>query len=349
MKKVTIIEIANEMGLSRNTVAKALSDSAEVAEATKKSVAKKAVSMGYTKIADSVLALLDKETKSETKTIAVVNRYEISVFWNRIIMGMSDELQKAGYKLQIVFIDTEDEEAGIIPKDTLEKVEGLLVLSVFSDQVMSKLDSLGIPAVYLDMACDYKVRPKHGDFIMCEGESSVAELTTCMIEQGMKKIGFIGDITSCVTNRERFNGYHNALLQAGITLDKGIVVTNHVPFRYYVASETEKALESFEYMPEAIICANDDIAWFAIKYLRKKGYRVPEDVAITGFDNIEEIAPIEAFLTTVRVGNYRLGRKMVQQLIWRMDNKDFPMETVRVGVDIIYRISSCKNAQEMTN
>jgi LacI family transcriptional regulator len=67
---------------------------------------------------------------------------------------------------------------------------------------------------------------------------------------------------------------------------------------------------------------------------------VPGDVAVTGYDNVEEMSKVEPFLTTVRVGNQRLGRRLVQQLMWRLKNPNFPKEVIYIGVEVIFRESS---------
>lgn len=69
---------------------------------------------------------------------------------------------------------------------------------------------------------------------------------------------------------------------------------------------------------------------------------VPQDVAVTGYDNLEGVAQVEPFLTTVRVGNQRLGRRLVQQLMWRLQNPSFPKEVIFIGVEVIFRQSSNK-------
>jgi LacI family transcriptional regulator len=71
------------------------------------------------------------------------------------------------------------------------------------------------------------------------------------------------------------------------------------------------------------------------------GLSVPKDVAVTGYDNAEDMSKVvQPFLTTVRVGNQRLGRRLVQQLMWRFKNPNFPKEVIYIGVEVIFRESS---------
>jgi LacI family transcriptional regulator len=110
--------------------------------------------------------------------------------------------------------------------------------------------------------------------------------------------------------------------------------------------EVEAAISAFPYMPEAIVCANDDIALFVIRCLNNRGLSVPDDVAVTGYDNVEGMSQVEPFLTTVRVGNQRLGRRLVQQLMWRIQNPTFPKEIVFIGVEVILRQSSNRSIKD---
>jgi len=104
---------------------------------------------------------------------------------------------------------------------------------------------------------------------------------------------------------------------AGLEVDESIVAVHHLPNRFYEANEIEAVLKKFPYLPEAIVRANDDIALNVIKYLKKQGISIPEDVAITGYDNLEGMMHVvEPFLTTARFSKHGLGRRLAQQLMW---------------------------------
>ncbi|TAH69525.1 MAG: LacI family transcriptional regulator [Anaerolineaceae bacterium] len=341
MKKVTIQDVARELNLSRNTVAKALNNSDTVSYETRYIVIEKAYEMGYSKLSPVVLNEFKLRNKiDETKTIVVLNRREISVFWNSIIMGISDELNTYGCKLQFNFISEHDEKNLILPLDLQADISGIIILSVFSKDYIDQIMKYNIPIVFLDAPCQVKEIAPYGDIVICESKDSINTITSSLIKKGMTKIGFIGDITYCKTIYDRYQGYLSALQEAGIVPDERIIATYHANTKFYKPEEVEAALLEFPYMPEAIVCANDDIALYVIRHLNSKGISVPNDVAVTGYDNAEEMAKVEPFLTTVRVGNQRLGRRLVQQLMWRLKNPNFPKEVIFVGVEVIFRESS---------
>ncbi len=343
MKKITIQDVAKELKLSRNTVAKALNNSDTVSYETRYVVIEKAYEMGYSKLSPVVLNEFKLRNKFDgNKTIVVLTRREISVFWNSIIMGISDELNKYGCKLQFNFISEQDEKNLVLPLDLQAEVSGIIMLSVFDIEYIDQIMRRNVPVVFLDAPCELDDIASYGDIIICEGYNSVKKITSELIKQGFNRIGFIGDITYCKSINDRYHGYLNALLSAGISLDDSIVATYHAPTKFYKTEEVDKALEGFSSMPEAIVCANDDIALDVIRCLRARGLAVPHDVAVTGYDNVEGMSQVEPFLTTVRVGNQRLGRRLVQQLMWRIQNPTFPKEVIFIGVEVIFRQSSTK-------
>ncbi|NLP35059.1 MAG: LacI family transcriptional regulator [Clostridiales bacterium] len=343
MKRVTIQDIAKKLNLSRNTVSKALNNSDTVSYETRFLVIETAYEMGYSKLSPVVLNEFKVRNKiDETKSIVVLTRREISFFWNNIIMGISDELNKFGCKLQFNFISEEDEKNLVIPLDLKEEVDGLIILSIFSDDYINQIMKQNIPVVFLDGPVELSNLNQYGDIIICEGRNSIRTITLDLISRGLTKIGFIGDTTYSKTISERYEGFLSAMQTAGIHLDISIIANYHTTHKFYKKEEVEEAIDRFPYMPEAIVCANDDIALFTMRHLNNKGLSVPEDVAVTGYDNIEVIAQAEPVLTTVRVGNQRLGRRLVQKLMWRLQNPAFPKEVVYVNSEVIFRKSSDK-------
>lgn len=343
MKKVTIQEVAKELKLSRNTVAKALSNSDTVAYETRYVVIKKAYEMGYSKLSPVVLNEFKIKDKLEkTRTIVVLARRELSTFWNRIIMGISDELNKNNCKLQFNFISEEDERERTLPIDLQSEISGIIMLSVFDKEYVNLIMKKDVPVVFLDGPSDLYNIISLGDVVVFEGSNSVKILTEHLINQGVKKIGFIGDITYCKTIADRYFGFCYALKNATIEMDERIVITEHVPYKYYRREEVEAAMRKMPYIPEAIVCANDDIAKDVILYLKNLGMSVPKDVAVTGFDNKDEISMISPALTTVHIGNQRMGRRLVQQLLWRIEHTDFPKEVVMISTEVMIRESSVR-------
>lgn len=343
MKKITIQDVAKELNLSRNTVAKALNNSDTVAYETRYVVIKKAYEMGYSKLSPVVLNEFKIKDKMEkTKTVVVFARRELSTFWNRIIMGISDELNKNNCRLQFNFISEEDEENHVLPLDMQTDMSGIIILSVFDKSYLELIIKKDIPVVFLDGPSDVHDIAYLGDVIIFEGGNSTKLLTKHLIDQGMTKIGFIGDTSYCRTIADRYNGYMSALAEKGIEPEEQFVITKHVEHKYYRQDEIVSAIEKLPCMPEAFVCANDDIAKDVMLWLKRRGIKIPEDVAVTGFDDKEEVELLSPSLTTVHIGNHRMGRRLVQRLMWRIDNMDLPKEIVIINTQVVIRESSIK-------
>ncbi|NLK21931.1 MAG: LacI family transcriptional regulator [Epulopiscium sp.] len=337
MKKVSIKTIAEELNLSRNTVSKALNNSDTVAYETRYRVIVKAAEMGYKKLDPKIKEEFLSYTKKEIKNIIVFVHRDISSFWDEIALGIFDKIDKNEYNVLYSFVSREDEEKGIIPASVkYDNVVGIILLDVFKKDFVLKLSNLKLPMVFLDAPVNpYDDKPL-GDVILVEGVKNVYEFTNTLIKTGRKKIGFIGDITYCRTVYDRYQGYAKAMQSNGIPIIDEICLIKHTPEKYYIYEEVRSHLENIKLVPEAFVCCNDDVAMWVIKYYRSQGYKIPEDIAVCGFDNKREAAAIEPYLTTVEIDRNNLGGRLVQELLWRLNNKNMPYETIIVEGNIRY-------------
>lgn len=343
MKKITIQDVARELKLSRNTVAKALNNSDTVAYETRYAVIKKAYEMGYSKLSPLVLnEYRIKDRLERARTVVVFARRELSTFWNRIIMGISDELNRNNCKLQLNFISEEDEARLIPPLGMDTDISGIIILNVFRKEFLELILKKDVPVVFLDGPSDVFEISSMGDIILFEGFHTTRKLTEHLLDQGNKRIAFIGDISYCRTIRDRYKGYMEALGSYGIIPGEQYLITRHVEHKYYKQEEVSTELEKLKVLPEAIVCANDDIAKDVMLWLKRRGIKVPREVAVTGFDDKEEVELLSPSLTTVHIGNQRMGRRLVQQLIWRIANMDLPKEIITINTEIVIRESSIR-------
>ena len=133
IKKVTIQDIAAGLSLSRNTVAKALNNSETVAYDTRQMVIKKAWEMGYQKMSPSILDEFKlAENPAGNKAVIILAKRELSVFWNTIIVGISDELNRNNCRMRLNFISSEDEANLVLPRDFQDGADAVILMSVFN-------------------------------------------------------------------------------------------------------------------------------------------------------------------------------------------------------------------------
>ncbi|ADL41530.1 transcriptional regulator, LacI family [Caldicellulosiruptor obsidiansis OB47] len=339
MKRVTITDIARSLNISRNTVSKVLNGSSTVSEETTIKVIKKAIELGYPKIKPELIEKV--RSARENKKVAILIKAALSEFWIDIINGISNELGKYGYSLFYNYISDEDEKNLVIPLNIANhEVDGLIVLSVFEDEYMNRIKEYKLPTVYYDAPLNADLEDLQGDVIFTECEASVYKLTKILIEKGLTPIGFIGDTNYCKSIYERWLGFEKALKDSGLDVQKEYCITEHVPFRYYVQEEIDMGLEKMKKYPRAFVCANDDIAIFAMRYLKEKGYKIPQDIAIVGFDNLKRSVLVDPPLTTVNIDKEAVGRRLAQAIVRRIENNTPIFETVRLSTQIIIR-GSC--------
>jgi LacI family transcriptional regulator len=341
MRKVSIQDIAKDLNFSRNTVSKALSNDDSVSYDTRQRIIKRAIEMGYRKLNPELAAETIDAAKERPGNIAVLARRDIADFWNRIILGISSELKKSNHNLLFNFIDIEDEQAGVLPSNIANQdIDGIILLSVFNKDFVNKLLETKLPMVFLDAPIDICENDLPADVILVEGECSVYKVTKELLEKGLKRIGFVGDVTYCRTIFDRWRGYAKALKDYNLTIDESISITKAAPKHLYDYEEVSSYLSNIKHMLEAFVCANDDIAMHVIRYLKEMGLKVPDDVKVTGFDDIRDSMLIEPALTTVHVFNEQIGARLVQELMWRINNPEMPYELVVINTKVIFRRSS---------
>lgn len=339
MKKASIKMIADALGLSRNTVSKALSNNDSVADDTRQRVVRKAIEIGYKKISPDIEMerLVDKIKKRQN--ILVLAKRDVSSFWDEIALGIFDKTDSERFNVLYHFVSEEEEDDLVMPPNLKsEKIAGIIFLNIFSPSYLAQIQALQVPLVFLDSPKELDKTLEVGDVVLVEGYQKIYEITNNMIKNGRYQLAFIGDPHYCQSIYERFRGFKQAVIDNDIT--EVIEITNHVKMKYYVYEEVEEALESLETMPKGIVCANDDIAIFVLNYCKKKGLLVPSDVEISGFDNKRDYIHIEPSFTTVEVNKNALGARLAQELVWRLSNPEMPTEIITVHTDLKFGLSS---------
>lgn len=341
MAKITIQSIARDLGLSRNTVSMALNGNKLVAPRTRDMVLRYAERVGYTvntakqEAADAPLP----EKKSPLHHIMILRKPDVAVYWDKVINGISEEASTHQCQTQVAVVSQGDEDSQLLPPGLNETIEAVFCIKLMNRGYIRKIREMGIQVFLLD---NYKDADGDlpGDVIETEGFHPVVLLTRHLLNQGMRRIGFLNECSSLYeTTNDRFAGYLYAMTQAGIDPPEEFVMPDVQSSFFYEERTFDEIVEGYRSLPEAVVCGNDEIAKFLTRALRKKGIRVPEDVAVTGFDNDEE-GMLDPFFTTVNVDAKWLGRRMVQCFLWRMQHPDAPYEKIHVTGQIILRRSS---------
>lgn len=320
-KRVTMREIAKELGISTVSVSKALSGKEGVSLEVRERIKNKADEMGYRYHESSKSS---SEDKSFSIGILIAKRYveDESAFYTKLYNNMIIKLSEKNYFGIMEILSKEDERAGILPNMiTNRKVDGIIILGQLKNRYLDTVKAAGTPYIFLDFYDEHS----QVDSIVSDSVYGSYLLTNYLIDSGHKKIGFIGDVFATSSILDRYLGYYKSLLQHGIQLREDWVIKdrdeNGQLFSDYVFPKE---------MPEAFVCNCDEVAYILVEELKKIGYRVPEDISVVGYDDyiyatlckpqlttfavdLEVMAAmaVEAILRSIRGEDYSPGRKVI--------------------------------------
>ncbi len=341
-KKVTAQDIADKLGLSRNTVSKALNNHPSIAHWTKVTVLREAAQMGYKRL-KLTLPSGGLSPRRTGNIVAVTHEQFVDAsYWSIVSRGAVDALNQAGYDLIFNYVKQSDEEALAVPQSiAADHADGLIVLGALRPEYLKALLEPGLPAVYVDAALELAAGSGlQRDTVLMENEQSVYQITKALIEGGHSRLGFMGDIQFCRSYHERWCGFRRAHGEKGLEPDLRCCVIDPLPAHYQLLDEVRSRLARFADWPTAFVCANDRTAILLIKILKEKGLRVPGDIAIAGFDDIFEATVVEPHLTTVRIDKEEIGRRAAEQLLWRLKHPERPLAVIHVATEVIWRDST---------
>ena len=316
MKKVTIQDIAAEMGLSRNTVAKALNGGL-VSPQTRHAVVQKAWQMGYAKLDENLVEEV-KSTyrRANTGTILVLFNHMQSAFWTRALAGISNAVNDEGYRMQLHVVDDKDKDGEATGRLIADDVKGIIFLSVFPAKFVKGIGRKKLPVTFFNSPVNAQEYIRIGDVINVEGFYSMNALTDYVIKQkGCTKFAYIGFAEGSRMIQARYLGFLNACSQNHVQLDDRLQYTcpaNSVGYSYAMVEEVVK---NMPYIPEAIVCEDDDVAKHVSLALLQRDPHAVKRVVITGFNNTLETDFFKKDILTVEVRIEEMGRRLVKSVI----------------------------------
>lgn len=332
MKKVTIQDIAAEMGLSRNTVAKALNGGI-VSPQTKQAVVHKAWQMGYTKLDEGLLAEVRSAYKrNKTGTILVLFNDWQSAFWNKVLSGISFGVNSEGYRMQMHMVDSHDINGEGVLKVIADDVKGIICLSVFPIEFVRGVSKAGLPMTFFNSPVNAQEYIEIGDVINLEGFYSMNRIVDYIIKKrNVKKPCYIGFAEGSRVVQARYLGYLNACNQNAIEIDSKIQFTrpsNRISFSY---SMIEEVIDNMPYLPDAFVCEDDDVAKNVALLLLQKNPHVAKNVVITGFNDIIETDFFRDDIITVGVKMEQLGKRLVKSVLDRINDPEMDISFTTIA------------------
>ncbi len=307
----TIKDIAKRLNISHSTVSRALSGSSLISQPTAEKIRKAAAEMGYL---HSAAARSLKTNRSQALGVIVSNIDD--PFFGEILQGIEEVAQENGYSLFMAASQRDSEKEKYIVQVMRERrVDGVIICSaVFSAEQSSQFSKYGVPIVIVNnqSAEAYRYSIYHDDI------DGARQLTRHLIELGHTRIAYLGNASAGRTNIDRAQGFELEMKEHGLKTLPG--------YRHDVTGNNpQNGLEGINVLlalpepPTAVLCYNDMIATGVLKGLHNAGIRVPEEMSVTGFDNIIFSAFTQPALTTFDQPKRFIGAEAARLLLKLLD------------------------------
>lgn len=339
MKKVTLQEIANSLGISRTTVWKVFSGQDGVSPHLKGKIIAKAQEMNYSFPESFLYSQQESFSDAPTNIAVAVCRPESSIFWMTIIHHIAKELSSQNVNLIYTYLPSCIDEDSVLPAHLVNGgAHGMIVMNVYNEELIRLLALAPIPKVFLDTSTSVSFKELNGDLLLMENRISISSITEHLIKQGRTELGFVGDINYATSNKERFDGFLQTLKNYQLAFNPELSLTSSIGIDTY-KEEIDLFLDQLPHLPGAFVCASDHVACLIMQLLLKRGHRIPDDIAVSGFDgNMEN--PLAEDLTTVQVFNQDIGLRLAYQILYRIKHPDAKHEVTYIDSEVIFRGST---------
>ncbi|MGO2508150.1 MAG: HTH-type transcriptional repressor PurR [Vibrio hibernica] len=325
----TIKDVARIAGVSTTTVSHVINKTRFVAEATQERVMAAVTELNY---APSAVARSLK--CNTTNTIGMLVTQSTNPFFAEVVEGVESYCYRQGYTL--ILCNT----GGLVEKQrdyirmlAGKRVDGLLVMcSDLDDELRIMLDGHpDIPKVVMDWGPE----TSKADKIIDNSEEGGYLATRYLINNGHTDIACLSGHFEKMACKERISGCKRALTESGLTLpDDWLLEGNFECDTAVIAADKILAMDK---KPSAVFCFNDIMALGLMSRLQENGMKIPEDISIIGYDNIDLSAYFSPPLTTIHQPKRRVGKTAVEILLERIKDKDHAKQVFEMFPELVER------------
>jgi LacI family transcriptional regulator len=312
-QRVTIKHVAKDAGVSIQTVSRVLNERPDVAPETRQRVLQVIESLGY-----QPSALARSLIQRRSYTLGVVTAGLKFIGPSRTLHGITDKAEELGYNLLLKELPgyTANNIQPLLQSLLARQVDGIIwAVPEIGDNrawVAERIAEIPVPIIFLTM------QVKSGlPAVLYDNYAGGCMATQHLIDRGHQRIGHLAGPLDWWEARQRKQGWQDVLTKANLIVEDRYFVEGN-----WSSSSGEQAihqlLDSYPEM-DAVFVANDQMALSVLQVACRKGLRVPQDLAVVGFDDIAEAAYFWPSLTTVRQDQYEMGRRTVQELVQRIE------------------------------
>jgi DNA-binding LacI/PurR family transcriptional regulator len=335
---VGLKDVARVAGVSVSTVSRVLTGSPLVNDETRARVKRAMEELDYRP--NRVARRLRRDTARASLIGLIVPDIQ-NPFFAELVRGVESIAQKHGY---MVFLGNSDEDGAnekrYVDLMRAESVDGL-ILPPSSDiaQTVSGLARAGLPVVCVDRRL-----PKVAlDTVIADNVHGAQEAVEHLLRIGHRRIGFVGGRPQLSTTQERLQGYRLALEEHGVAFDAALV--REGDSRQSGGRHMARELLTLSEPPTALLVGNNLMTLGALETIHAMGLRIPDDVAIVGYDDMPWALALNPPLTAVRQPSYEIGRRGAELLLQRIDDPKRSTSLVVLQPELVVR-ESCGAGKE---
>lgn len=305
LKKPTLKEVAQLANVSIATVSNVINDSKHVSEDLKREVLAAMEGLNYktNEIAKSLRV-------NQSRLIGILISDISNNFVSKVVKGIENTLSEEGYNVLLCSTDSDVEKEKRYMNVLLGKrIDGLIISSAGTGEHYNDLLKANVPLVFLNRCPDHLP----ANMVMTNNIKGAYLATEHLVKHGYKKIGVITGPMHLSTGRDRFIGYKRALDDYGIPCKEEFVYEGNLDIESGYEL-TRKILES-DIEVDALFISNNSMSLGAYKYIKEKGLKIPQDIAIYGFDDPEWADVVDPPLSGIRQPAYELGVLAAQNIM----------------------------------
>jgi LacI family transcriptional regulator len=327
---VTIKDIAKELNISFASVSKALSDSSEISKATKERVKDKAIEMHY-----RPNAIARGLVTKQTKTLGLIIPDITNPFFAEIAKSVEETANVEGFSVFLCNSNWDNnKEKEYINLLISKKVDGILLAPIGDGNL--QMDNIELPVIIIGTRKQYNGR----NFVVVDDKKGGYIATEHLIKNGNKKVMFIGGKENVQSNKERSDGYKTAMNDYGLAIDTGLIRNGNFKRESGYVLMKKALLDGIR--PDSVFAGNDMLALGVIQAIYEFNLKIPEDIAIVGFDDIPFADLPEVSLTTVAQPKNKMGMLAVDLLLQKIKRPDDEASSIILIPQLIIRKTSLR-------
>lgn len=333
---MNIYDVAKLAGVSIATASKALNGRKDVREETRERVLDVAKKLNYH---PSHLARGLAKRRTENIGVIALRRFHSPIltnpFYSRVIEGMENEITRANYNLLFTIIPAEESGEVMVPKMVREKnVDALCVMGESSDGFLREIAARAIPMAVVDFYSE----SIPGHYVVSDNALGARLAVEHLLELGHTRLGFIGDKAKDYSFVAREKAFEAELSEAGLKPGPRLELDFSTKGSDLAVSEYLHRKD----LPTALVACNDAHALFVMELAIKAGLKVPQELSIVGFDDIEDAGRATPPLSTIRVEKQEMGAKAIHIVLDLIAHPDARPKKVETPVHLVARLSTDK-------